>query len=173
MLRCQRTDTPTLPISPGLTNLTISPQITGTFLAAQQTAKALLRQQTAGSIVVIASISGSCVNPGVKLSAYSASKGAVRMLCTELGVELAPAGIRVNSISPGYMDTELLAPLKAAQPKRIELMNNEPPMKRIGNRNDLAPAVVYLLSDASSYMTGGEMIISGGIHCGRIESPYL
>jgi NAD(P)-dependent dehydrogenase (short-subunit alcohol dehydrogenase family) len=105
---------------------------------------------------MIASISGSCVNPGVKLSAYSASKGAVRMLCTELGVELAPVGIRVNSISPGYINTELLAPLK-----------------RIGNRNDLTPAVVYLLSDTTSYMTGGEIVISGGIYCGRIESLYL
>ncbi|KAL2827247.1 putative short-chain dehydrogenase [Aspergillus pseudoustus] len=147
--------------------------ITGTFLAAQQTTKALLAQNTPGSIVMIASISGSSVNPGVKLSAYSASKGAVRMLCTELGVELAPAQIRVNAISPGYIDTELLAPLKAAQPKRIDLMQNEPPMKRIGNRNDLTPAVVYLLSEASSYMTGSEIVIAGGVNCGRIESSYL
>lgn len=111
--------------------------------------------------------------PGIKLSAYNASKGAVRMLGTALSVELAPQNIRVNSISPGYIDTELLTPLKISQPKRVELMRQEPPMKRIGNRNDLAPAIIYLLSDASSYATGAELVISGGMTGGRIETPYL
>lgn len=130
-------------------------------------------QGTNGSIVLIASISGSCATPGVRLSAYNASKGAVKMLNTALSVELAPWNIRVNAISPGFIDTDLLTPLKQQAPKRIELMRQEPPLKRIGNRNDLTPAIIYLLSDASPYTTGTEITIDGGITSGRIESPYI
>ena len=133
----------------------------------------MLAQGTGGSIVLIASISGSCATPGIRLSAYNASKGAVKMLNTALSVELAPFNIRVNAISPGFIDTELLTPLKEKEPRRIELMNREPPLRRIGNRNDLTPAIVYLLSDASPYTTGAEITIDGGVASGRIESPYI
>lgn len=95
------------------------------------------------------------------------------MLGTALSVELGPDNIRVNSLSPGFIDTELLTPLKEKAPERVEIMRKEPPMKRIGNRNDLTPAIVYLLSDASSYTTGAEIVVSGGVHAGRIESKYL
>lgn len=86
-----------------------------------------------------------------------------------ISVELGPSNIRVNSISPGYTDTELLTPYKIAQPQRVELMNRAPPLKRIGNRNDLTPAIVYLLSEASSYTTGTDIEISGGLHAGRVD----
>lgn len=148
-------------------------QITGTFFSAQLATKQMLAQGTGGSIVLIASISGSCATPGIRLSAYNASKGAVKMLNTALSVELAPFNIRVNAISPGFIDTELLTPLKEKEPRRIELMNREPPLRRIGNRNDLTPAIVYLLSDASPYTTGAEITIDGGVASGRIESPYI
>ncbi|POR32491.1 Uncharacterized protein TPAR_07275 [Tolypocladium paradoxum] len=147
--------------------------ITGTYFSAQLATKQMRTQGTGGSIVLIASISGSCATPGVKLSAYNASKGAVKMLGTALSVELAPFNIRVNSVSPGYIDTDMLTPLKQKAPKRVELMRQEPPMKRIGNRNDLTPAIIYLLSDGSPYTTGAEITISGGVHAGRIESPYI
>ena len=149
------------------------PQITGTYFAAQLATKYIQSHGKGGSIVLIASISGQMAAPGIKLSAYNASKGAVRMLGNALSVELAPENIRVNSISPGYIDTELLTPLKISQPKRVNLMRQEPPMKRIGNRNDIMPAIVYLLSDAASYTTGAELEISGGMTAGRIETPYL
>lgn len=129
----------------------------------------MLKQKTGGSIVLIASISGSCATPGHKLSAYNASKGAVKMLGTALSVELGPDNIRVNSVSPGYTDTEMLTPLKEKYPARIRLMNTAPPIKRIGNRNDLTPAVVYLLSNASGYTTGTDIVISGGLHAGLID----
>lgn len=132
----------------------------------------MLKQGTGGSIVLIASVSAHCATPGHKLSIYNASKGAVKMLGTALSVELGPKQIRVNSISPGYTDTELLTPLKQQFPKRMKIMDNEPPLKRIGNRNDLTPAAIYLLSDASTYTTGTDIIISGGLHAGHIETMY-
>lgn len=70
------------------------------------------------------------------------------MLSVGLSVELAPDQIRCNTISPGYIDT---------------------PMKRIGNRNDLTGAVIYLLSDASKSTTGADILITGGLHAGRIN----
>lgn len=154
-----------------VTNLTT--QIAGTYFATQLAVKQMLKQGTGGSIVLIASISAQCATPGHRLSAYNASKGAVKMFGSALSVELGPENIRVNSISPGYTDTEMLTPTKQAEPKRIVLMNQEPPMKRIGNRNDLTPAIVYLLSDASTYTTGTDIVIDGGLHAGRIDSPYL
>ncbi|OAP57932.1 short chain dehydrogenase [Fonsecaea erecta] len=147
--------------------------IGGTYFSAQLATKYILDQGTGGSIVLIASISGHCATPGHRLSAYNASKGAVKMLGTALSVELGPSNIRVNSISPGYTDTEMLTPLKQKEPKRIELMNKEPPMNRIGTRNDLAPAIIYLLSDASLYTTGADIVIDGGLHSGRIRSPFI
>lgn len=61
--------------------------------------------------------------------------------------------------------------LRSEQPHLVEIMQNAPPLKRIGNRNDLTGAMVYLLSDASSYTTGIDVMVTGGIHAGRIEYP--
>lgn len=126
-------------------------------------------QGKGGSIVLIASVSATTKTPGHHLAAYNSSKAAVRVLGEVVSVELGPHNIRINSISPGYTDTELLTPFKLDQPHRIELMNRAPPLKRIGNRNDITPAVIYLLSDASSYTTGTDIQISGGLHAGRVD----
>jgi len=131
----------------------------------------MLQQGTAGSMVLIASISGQEATPGFQLSAYNASKGAVRMLTTALSTELGPHQIRVNSISPGCIDTDLLAAFKENGRHLVEMMNKTPALKRIGNRNDLTPAVIYLLSEASAWTTGAELMITGGLHGGRIDYP--
>ncbi|CAI4215889.1 unnamed protein product [Parascedosporium putredinis] len=129
----------------------------------------MIKDGNKGSLVLIASVSGSCATPGHKLAPYNASKGAVKMLGTALAAELGPENIRVNTISPGYIDTEMLTPLKEQYPERIKLMSTTPAIKRIGNRNDLTPAIVYLLSDASTYTTGTDVQVSGALHCGRID----
>ena len=92
------------------------------------------------------------------------------MLGTALSVELGPQGIRINSISPGYIETDMTRSLRQQHPHLVEIMNSAPAMKRIGNRNDLTGAVVYLLSDASSYTTGADLLVTGGLHAGRIEA---
>jgi NAD(P)-dependent dehydrogenase (short-subunit alcohol dehydrogenase family) len=134
-------------------------------------ARQLLKQGTSGSIVQVASITSHTVLPRHRMSAYNASKGAVRMLTEALGVELASDGIRVNSISPGFIDSEqtrVVRDKKSAEDSAI--MDTAPPLSRIGNFNDLTGAVIYLLSDASAYTTGADIAITGGLHIGRIES---
>lgn len=144
--------------------------VEGTFFASQLATKQMIQQGTGGSIVMIASVCASVAVPGHRLSIYHASKGAVKTLSKTLAVELAPHGIRTNSISPGYIETDMTRALRVQRPHLVDLMHNAPPMKRIGNRNDLTPAIVYLLSDASSYTTGTNIHITGGLQSGRIEA---
>ncbi|KUJ17601.1 NAD(P)-binding protein [Mollisia scopiformis] len=107
--------------------------------------------------------------PGYRMAAYNASKGAVRMLAKALAVELAKWKIRVNTISPGFIDldmTKAVRDLKNAI--EGEQMWKSPPLKRIGTQNDLTGAIIYLLSDASSYTTAVDIPIDGGVQAGRI-----
>lgn len=92
------------------------------------------------------------------------------MLTRALAVELAPDQIRVNSISPGYIESDMTRNLRQQYPHLVEIMHKTPPMKRIGNTDDLTGAVVYLLSDASAYTTGSDIPVTGGLHAGRIEA---
>jgi len=143
--------------------------VLGTFFSAQLAVKQMREQGTGGSIVMIASVCAHVAAPGHRLAAYHASKGAVKMLSVGLSVELAPDLIRCNTISPGYIDTPMTEALREQYPHLVKVMHDAPPMKRIGNRNDLTGAVIYLLSDAAKYTTGSDILITGGLHAGRIE----
>lgn len=92
------------------------------------------------------------------------------MLSKALAVELAPHNIRVNTISPGYINSDMTQKQREQFPDLVEIMHKVPPMKRIGEPDDLTGAVVYLLSNASAYTTGADMLITGGLHAGRIEA---
>ncbi|ORY04274.1 putative short-chain dehydrogenase [Clohesyomyces aquaticus] len=130
-------------------------EVTGTFMATQLFAEQVEKQGKGGSAVLIASITSHTVLPSHRMSAYPASK------------ELAPLGIRVNSISPGFIDTEQTKFVRDHNAKIADLMFNAPPLKRIGTTDDLVGSVVYLLSDASSYTTGTDIAITGALHVGR------
>ncbi|KAH7028902.1 uncharacterized protein B0I36DRAFT_374600 [Microdochium trichocladiopsis] len=140
--------------------------VTGSYFSAQLVAEQMRKQGTreGASIVLVASITSHTVLPQHRMSAYSASKGAVRMLSQALAVELAADGIRVNSISPGFIDTEMTQEVRNANPAMVAIMNDTPPLKRIGTRDDLLGAAVYLLSDASAYTTAADIAITGGLH---------
>jgi len=126
--------------------------VTGTFLVAQAIAQQMIEKQNPVSMVFVASMSGSIVNYPQEQSCYNASKAAVIQLTKSLAAEWARYGIRVNAISPGYMDTALnRVPALDAQ-KRIWVDNT--PQKRLGNVDELNNLAVFLSSDASSYMTG-------------------
>jgi NAD(P)-dependent dehydrogenase (short-subunit alcohol dehydrogenase family) len=104
------------------------------------------------------------------MAAYNASKGAVLMLTKALAVELAPKDIRVNSISPGFVDSEMTRTVREQKSKREgEQMWLAPPMARLSTQNDLTGAVIYLLSDASSFTTAADIPITGGLHAGTID----
>jgi NAD(P)-dependent dehydrogenase (short-subunit alcohol dehydrogenase family) len=112
------------------------------------------------SIVWISSISGPvCVWGGNSL--YSASKGAVNSIMKNMAIDLAPKGIRVNSVCPGQIET----PILDAGVISTEQMNDEKkryPLKRFGKPEEVAYATVYLLSDAAAFVTGSSLVIDGG-----------
>ena len=134
--------------------------MTGAFLVAQACGRQMISQGTGGSIIFIASISGSIVNYPQGQCCYNASKAGVIQLSKSLAAEWAPFNIRVNSISPGYMDTALnRVPALEAQKK---IWTSMTPQKRLGNVDELNNLAVFLASEASSLMTGANCVIDVG-----------
>ncbi|WP_150306795.1 SDR family NAD(P)-dependent oxidoreductase [Planctomonas psychrotolerans] len=115
--------------------------------------------QGEGSIVNIGSMSGEIVNRPQFQPAYNASKAAVHHLTKSLAAEWAPLGVRVNALAPGYMRTDM-APVDEPRFRRHWI--EDAPMERVGEPDELGPAIVFLASDASSYMTGSVLTIDGG-----------
>lgn len=114
---------------------------------------------------MIASIAAHCAIPSQRVSIYGASKAAIKLLGRTLAVELAPFNIRVNTISPGFIATKMSAQFTDIQ----DVFRTAPPMKRIGQPEDLALAIAYFLGSGSSYTTGTDLAVTGGLHNGRIE----
>ena len=141
----------------------IDVNLTGSFLCAQAAAKYMI-PGSGGSILFIASISAHSVNYPQPQAAYNVSKAGVIHLTRCLAAEWARYGIRVNSISPGYMDTVLNAgdSLKGVR----EVWAERCPMGRMGDVEELTGAVVMLCSArAGRYITGADLIVDGGLTC--------
>ena len=130
----------------------------GVWLMAQEVARRMARREQSGSIINIASVLG---ERGIaQLPGYCASKGGIINLTRAMAVELAPHGIRVNTIAPGYIETDMNREFFATQAgqrliKRI-------PQRRVGQADDLDGALLLLASDVSRYMTGSVITIDGG-----------
>ena len=120
---------------------------------------ASMREQGAGSIVNIGSMSGIIVNRPQWQPAYNASKAAVHHLTKSLAVEWAPYGIRVNAVAPGYVKTEM-APVDRADFRRYWI--EDCPQQRFALPEEIAPSVVFLASDAASFITGSVLVADGG-----------
>lgn len=130
----------------------------GVFLCSQEAAHIMIPQKK-GSIINIGSISARTVNVPQPQAVYNTSKAGVIMLTQTMAVEWAKYGIRVNAISPGYMKTEMtLSSMSHLFPTWEDLT----PMKRLGVPEELRGALIFLASDASSYMTGHDLVIDGG-----------
>jgi NAD(P)-dependent dehydrogenase (short-subunit alcohol dehydrogenase family) len=112
-----------------------------------------------GAIVNIGSISAQIVNRPQWQPAYNASKAAVHQLTKSLAAEWAPHGVRVNALAPGYVKTEM-APVD--DPKFRPRWVEDAAMQRYAVPEELGPSVVFLASDASSFMTGSVMVVDGG-----------
>jgi NAD(P)-dependent dehydrogenase (short-subunit alcohol dehydrogenase family) len=112
-----------------------------------------------GAIVNIGSISAQIVNRPQWQPTYNASKAAVHQLTKSLAAEWAPSGVRVNALAPGYVKTEM-APVD--DPRYKPLWFDNPPMQRYALPEELGPSLVYLASDASSFMTGSVLVVDGG-----------
>ena len=112
-----------------------------------------------GSIVNVGSISAMIVNRPQLQASYNASKAAVHQLTKSLAAEWAPYGVRVNAIAPGYVKTEM-APVD--EPRFRRQWIEDAPMQRYATPEEIAPSVVYLASDASSFTTGSVLVTDGG-----------
>lgn len=115
--------------------------------------------QRHGVIVNIGSISGQIVNRPQWQPGYNASKAAVHQLTKSLAAEWAPHGVRVNALAPGYIKTEM-APVD--EPQFRQHWIEDAPMRRYALPAELGPSVVFLASDASSFMTGSVLVVDGG-----------
>jgi len=135
----------------------INVNLVGTMLCAQAAAKVMIAQGTGGAIVNMASISARIVNVPQRTSSYVTSKAAVLHLTRSMAVEWARYGIRVNSVSPGYISNPLNDDFPAAQQWR-----EATPQKRMGRADELTGAFLYFASDASTYTTGSDLVVDGG-----------
>jgi NAD(P)-dependent dehydrogenase (short-subunit alcohol dehydrogenase family) len=113
-----------------------------------------------GSIVSLSSVSGVVGTP--RRSAYAATKGAIDAMTRSLAAELGPHGIRLNTVAPGVVDTDMWAQNKAV-PGVIEHVNGLTPLRRWGEPADIADAIVFLASDAARFITGETIRVDGGM----------
>jgi NAD(P)-dependent dehydrogenase (short-subunit alcohol dehydrogenase family) len=127
--------------------------------AACQVFGAHMIERGSGTIVNIGSISALIVNRPQWQAGYNASKAAVHQLTKSLAAEWAPLGVRVNAVAPGYVKTEM-APVD--EPRFRRQWIDDAPQQRYATPDEIAPAVVYLASDASAFATGSVLVIDGG-----------
>jgi NAD(P)-dependent dehydrogenase (short-subunit alcohol dehydrogenase family) len=144
----------------------LSLNLRGSFLAAKA-ALPFLAARGDGAIVLLSSIWSVTATPG--RTAYIVAKSALTALARSLAVDHAPAGVRVNTVAPGYIDTDLLRrSLSEANPGRdvTELLEEavaQHPLRRIGRTRDVAEAVLFLASPRSAFITGQTLIVDGGL----------
>jgi NAD(P)-dependent dehydrogenase (short-subunit alcohol dehydrogenase family) len=140
-------------------NEIIQVNLTGTFLGAKHIIP-VMRARGGGSIINISSTAG-LVGSSTG-GAYGSSKGAIKLITKYIAVQHAHEGIRANSLHPGPIDTNMIA-AHISTPKGLKSSVDKIPLGRIGSVEDVAMAVVFLASNESSFMTGSELVIDGGL----------
>jgi 3-oxoacyl-[acyl-carrier protein] reductase len=136
----------------------INANLTSCFIGCRESMKAM-RKKKFGSVVNIASIVGETGNAGQ--TNYAASKGGVIAMTKSFAIEAATSGIRYNTITPGFIATEMT---DALSDEIKDGFTSNIPMKRFGNASEVAQAVAFLLSDHSSYITGETLKVNGGLN---------
>ncbi|CAJ0548368.1 Ff.00g019810.m01.CDS01 [Fusarium sp. VM40] len=132
----------------------------GVYFSAKLAAQAMIANKTqCGSIVLVASIASHMAIRSQRSTAYCGTKGAVRAMVAPIAAELHEHGIRVNSISPGYVRTAMTAPF----PDLLEGWKDEIMNHRVAEPDDIMGACVFLASDASKYCTGSDILVDGGV----------
>jgi NAD(P)-dependent dehydrogenase (short-subunit alcohol dehydrogenase family) len=153
---------PALDYSPETWRQTMSINLDGKFFSVQAFARRMAAR--GGSIVLTSSIAGLGVVSPETHAAYGASKAAVAHLASLLGVEWARLGIRVNAVAPGYTETPILEKMKTDDPTTLAVWVGQTPLGRLIKPQEIANAVLFLLSDLASGITGTVLSVDGGYH---------
>lgn len=142
-------------------NRVLATNVTGSFLCAREAIKRMSTQQggKGGAIVNVSSVAARLGSPGEYVD-YAASKGAIDAMTIGLSKELASEGIRVNAVRPGFIHTDIHA--RGGEPHRVERLKQTIPMQRGGQPSEVAHAILWLLSEQASYVTGAFIDIAGG-----------
>lgn len=152
----------TLEMTPSDFRRVIDVNLTGPFIVSRAAGRVMIERGIRGSIINIASMSGSIVNIPQWQCSYNASKAGLIHLTKSLAMEWVDHGIRVNSISPGYIAT----PMSTDNPSDMnEAFIKLIPQHRMGEAEELMPAILSLATDRSGYTTGSDFIIDGGYTC--------
>ena len=141
--------------------------LVGTFTVARAAARRMRDANVRGSIVNITSMNG--VAPGPNGGAYGATKAAIALLTQQMAIEWGPHGIRVNAIAPGLILAGMSDPIYA-DPEIREARASKVPLGRLGTPDDIASLVVFLASAESSYITGQNILVDGGVTMSMIAN---
>ncbi|ORY54557.1 uncharacterized protein BCR38DRAFT_357775 [Pseudomassariella vexata] len=155
-------ETPALEYTAADADRMLGVNVTGVLMTAQAVARQMVRLKQQGSLVLIASMSGTIANRGLICPVYNASKAGVIQLARNLAAEWGEYGIRVNTISPGYIVTEMVQRLFEKFPEREVEWPKHNMLNKLSKPEDYRGAAVFLLSDASRFMTGSDLRIDGG-----------
>ncbi|KAL9599098.1 MAG: hypothetical protein Q9219_004056 [cf. Caloplaca sp. 3 TL-2023] len=155
-------ETPALDYTAKDANMMFEVNVIGVFMTAQAAAKQMIRFGNGGSIAMIASMSGHVANRGLICPAYNASKAGVLQLARNLAAEWGEYGIRVNTISPGYIETSMVKELFIKYPERKETWPTQNMLGKLSKPEDYRGAAVFLMSSATSFMTAADIRIDGG-----------
>lgn len=137
----------------------IAVNLKGSFLVGQAVAREMVRHG-GGAVVNMSSVNGRLAIPSI--ASYNASKGAIDQLTRVMALALADRGVRVNAVAPGTIATELAKnAVLTSEDAKARIMSRTP-LKRLGEPAEIADAVAWLLSDASSYVTGEIVVVDGG-----------
>lgn len=139
----------------------IDVNLTGVFLCSRAAGRAMIASGQGGAIINVSSICAHIVVAPQKQCHYNAAKGGVNMLTKTLAAEWAPYNIRVNTVSPGYIGTKLVAQMHDLHP----IWQGQTPMQRLGQPQEIADVIVFLASPKASFVTGSDWIADGGYVC--------
>ncbi|KAM6536119.1 hypothetical protein FALCPG4_005637 [Fusarium falciforme] len=145
-------------------NRILEVNVTGVFNTCKYAARVLKEKNSPGSIVIIASMSGNIANRGLSCTAYNSSKAAVQQMARSVAQEWGQLGIRVNTLSPGYIRTAMTDQLLVENPEVKKTWMAGALLGRLGTPEDFKASAVFLLSEGASFVHGADLRVDGG-HC--------
>jgi len=152
--------TPMLDMGVDVFRRVLDVDLTGAFVMSRMVARRLRDERRGGAIVHIASIGG--ITPSLGTNAYAAAKGGMIKLAELMALEWGPLGIRVNTVSPGFIDGGMSAAVYA-DPRTREVRAKAVPLQRLGLEQDIAQAVMFLAGERAGYVNGHNLVVDGGL----------